>query len=487
MSQDIWTSPLDPTTTSGTELASILDDFKDAVVTGMAGTTRPTELLAGGGWLDTAAAGSPTFYWSYKVWTGSVDIEVFRVNLNTGVATFSTSSDTFEILKVSADTAGAFLQLTKRRIATNGKVLSGDTVGTIEFIGRASDASNPICALIKWVASEDQTASVSGGYLSFQSTPAGTATATEHLKFISGKIEAVVTLKQNSSEMVGQNIATTATIAQMSAAQMLVEMTGSTATDIQGVNSGHASKVVTIHNRSTAVVTLKHENGTATAADRLKLPSSLDFQIAAQCSVTVYYCTADSRWKLSAIATANVSDALVPTGTIFPFAGTTAPSGYLLCYGQAVSRTTYANLYAVTSTTYGVGDGSTTFNLPDLRGRIAAGKDDMGGSAASRLTSATITTDATTLGRVGGTETHTLTLSQAPAHKHGLAGYTGGGAAQMLGVPSGGVMGASTGSGTPGSPYYATGSSVDFLDTQGGGTAHNNVQPTIILNQIIKT
>ena len=68
------------------------------------------------------------------------------------------------------------------------------------------------------------------------------------------------------------------------------------------------------------------------------------------------------------------------TGEVVPFAGSTAPAGALFCYGQTVSRTTYAGLFAVIGTTYGVGDGSTTFNLPDLRGRVAAGKSDMGGS-----------------------------------------------------------------------------------------------------------
>jgi microcystin-dependent protein len=78
-------------------------------------------------------------------------------------------------------------------------------------------------------------------------------------------------------------------------------------------------------------------------------------------------------------------DVVGDTGEVKPFAGTTAPAGYLLCFGQAISRTAYAGLFAVLSTTYGVGDGSTTFNLPDLRGRVAAGKDDMGGSSAGRL------------------------------------------------------------------------------------------------------
>jgi len=69
------------------------------------------------------------------------------------------------------------------------------------------------------------------------------------------------------------------------------------------------------------------------------------------------------------------------TGTVKAFAGPTVPGGYLLCFGQAISRTAYAGLFAVLGGTHGNGDGSTTFNLPDLRARVAIGKDDMGGLA----------------------------------------------------------------------------------------------------------
>ena len=164
-----------------------------------------------------------------------------------------------------------------------------------------------------------------------------------------------------------------------------------------------------------------------------------------------------------------------PSGTVDMFAGSTAPTGWLLCYGQAVSRTTYADLFAAISTTYGTGDGSTTFNLPDLRGRVAAGKDDMGGSAASRLTSTTITSGATTLGNNGGAQTHTLTASQMPSHTHTTESAYGGAAnASRLNNA------ASGGSGTSSFSYFNTSSA-------GSDTAHNNVQPTIILNYIIKT
>ncbi len=69
----------------------------------------------------------------------------------------------------------------------------------------------------------------------------------------------------------------------------------------------------------------------------------------------------------------SITTKIVPTGSILPYAGTSAPSYFLLCQGQAVSRTTYASLFAVTSTSYGVGDGSTTFNLPNLQGRFPLG------------------------------------------------------------------------------------------------------------------
>ena len=69
---------------------------------------------------------------------------------------------------------------------------------------------------------------------------------------------------------------------------------------------------------------------------------------------------------------------IAPTGTVLPFAGSTAPEGWLLCQGTAINRTTYATLFAVISTTYGTGDGSTTFNLPDMRGVFARGQGTNG-------------------------------------------------------------------------------------------------------------
>lgn len=105
------------------------------------------------------------------------------------------------------------------------------------------------------------------------------------------------------------------------------------------------------------------------------------------------------------------------TGEIRGFAGSVLPDGWLWCSGTVASRTTDAALFAVIGTTYGPGDGVTTFHLPDLRGRVPAGNDNMGGvGAALRLTAAGSGITGTTLGAVGGSEIHTLTVAQLPVH-----------------------------------------------------------------------
>jgi microcystin-dependent protein len=128
-------------------------------------------------------------------------------------------------------------------------------------------------------------------------------------------------------------------------------------------------------------------------------------------------------------------------------------------------------LFAAIGTTYGAGDGSTTFAIPDLRGRAVAGQDDMGGASADRLTNQSGGVDGDTLGASGGAETHTLTTPQIPAHTHTFQSDAPGkvsfaGLYEFL---------------AENSPTARTSSST------GGGGAHNNVQPTLILNYIIKT
>jgi hypothetical protein len=94
------------------------------------------------------------------------------------------------------------------------------------------------------------------------------------------------------------------------------------------------------------------------------------------------------------LATTAFVRSILPPGVIVPYGAASAPGGWLLCDGSAVSRTTFAALFAIFGTTFGVGDGSTTFNLPDLRGRVAVGQKATGAF--------------TTLGGTGGEETHVL-------------------------------------------------------------------------------
>jgi len=175
----------------------------------------------------------------------------------------------------------------------------------------------------------------------------------------------------------------------------------------------------------------------------------------------------------SAKLNSDAISALMPTGTVLPFAGINAPTGYLFCDGDAISRTTYSSLFGIIEKTYGEGDGSTTFNIPDLRGRVIAGQDDMGGASADRLTNQTGGLNGDTLGATGGAETHTLAVSEMPTHTHTYS-------ESSSGPPAEGV-----GSGFT-DPTAVARQNINSGST-GGDQPHNNVQPTIILNYIIKT
>ena len=201
----------------------------------------------------------------------------------------------------------------------------------------------------------------------------------------------------------------------------------------------------------------------------------------------------------AAVTLPKLDPGVLPAGMIVPYAGASAPTGWLLCNGQSVLRADYPALFAAIGTTYGTADG-THFTLPDMRGRVPAGKDDMGGSAASRLTSANGGVDGASLGAAGGSQNVTLAANQIPsltssgsnsitvtsAGAHGSIPYDattysgnrtdggGGGWVPAHGSPNAGAI-TSTGS-----------NPISVVYPNGGQQATKVVQPTIVLNYIIK-
>jgi microcystin-dependent protein len=153
--------------------------------------------------------------------------------------------------------------------------------------------------------------------------------------------------------------------------------------------------------------------------------------------------------------------AVAPIGSVEMWMTDTPPMGWLLMQGQAVSRVTYSILYALWGTTFGSGDGSTTFNLPNLKGRVPVGKD-------------TGQTEFNALGETGGAKTHTLSVAEMPSHTHdnGLIRTTAAGSI-------------TTGTGIPPHNNAPTGTWTDPAATGGGG-AHNNLQPYLVVNWIVK-
>ena len=153
---------------------------------------------------------------------------------------------------------------------------------------------------------------------------------------------------------------------------------------------------------------------------------------------------------------AAVAEARVPPGVVAWTAASSAPAGWLLCDGSAVSRTTFSDLFAVIGTTYGAGNGSTTFNVPNLKQRVPVGRDASDSDFAA-------------LGQTGGEKTHQLTVDEMPAHTHRVGGI-------LANTPQNGGANRLVPSGTD----HVTGAT-------GGSQAHNNLQPYIVLNGIIKT
>lgn len=178
--------------------------------------------------------------------------------------------------------------------------------------------------------------------------------------------------------------------------------------------------------------------------------------------------------SLDSISSENQGGAggMLPVGHILAFAGSEPPDHYLLCYGQEVLIEQYPALYDLINTTFGAGDSAfwaesnlppTTFNLPDLRGRTLVGTGDMGGEASDVVTQHHVGQ-----GQTGGEEFHLLLLEEIPSHSHGY---------------NGGLIGSD---GTGNNGFVQSGAQAKQTSLVGGGQPHNNMQPYMGINFIIR-
>ncbi len=196
----------------------------------------------------------------------------------------------------------------------------------------------------------------------------------------------------------------------------------------------------------------------------------------------------------------NGGNPILLIGEVKIWSGLTAPSRWVLLQGDTLIRATYPALWtfasaqiALGSLLYTNGNGTTTFTIPDMRGRTPAGVDPTG----TRLTSATMTPNGNTMGAVGGEQRHTLTTAELASHSH--AGTTGNESASHTHSYSQGTAGSQKPNGAGTSPFdsSATGATTgtesashthNFIsDAAGSGTAHNNMQPTNLFQFIMYT
>lgn len=389
-------------TTTGGDLATLLQNWRDAMLSNHSGTTRPSYIKAGQIWVNTTTASA----WVVNLYDGAADIPLGYVNTTDDSAGFLTRG------VITTKTASATIALTERNMT----------------VGITASTANLSMTLPAAMAAKN------GFTIRFQKR--------DNTAF-------TITINRTGTDLI--NGAASIALAQQ---YDTVEMISDGSANWYAYGGLLDNSVTTPKIGNLAVTNAKIAAG---AIDYSKLDAYLQ-------------------------------SAIIPTGMITPYAGQAAPNGWLFCYGQAVSRTTFSMLFSVIGTIYGAGDGSSTFNLPDIRGRTIAGVDDMGGIRANRITNSG--TVGWWLGAAGGAELHQLSWNQMPVHQHyqfaNSIVYNSG--ANPLTGANYPALELNDGSSSPNYRIRGvpTGPSLGISGNAGNGEYHNNVQPTIIANYMIK-
>jgi hypothetical protein len=421
---------INPATTSGTQLATLLNDFRDIVVSGFQRTpTRPSGLLAGGYWIDTSNEASPDFYWSFKIFDGTNDIEVFKINLDTASVSINGSENLFILNRESDDAVGPIYRLKKSRISGGGQVLSGDIIGELQGMSETDTGADVVTTSVKSIATENHTVTNQGSALLIEGINAGSASRTEWVRFQNGRLgigsqnplsglhvvnnngllveqitddslpvvikntkkrtsgngqllandilfdERVFGVDENGDEvlmastsieinddilstgqggavyilslkkdgetspeeifrasaltgvtfesLVGLNKlelasvsqATAASIIALNASKAIVNFTGATETELAGILATSATKVVVLHNNSTANLIVKHDDVAALAANRILLPKNKNIKVLPKSSIELYY-HQDGNWRVKSGSGAGGAEPVVTSLTV---------------------------------------------------------------------------------------------------------------------------------------------------------------------------
>ena len=356
------------------------------IVSGTTGATGPTGLTGATGVTGTVSLESPTFTGTPTLPTGTIATTQAAGNSTTAVATtaFVTTADNLKADLASPTFTGT-PTLPTGTIATTQTAGNNTTaVATTAFV--RTEVANLVASAPAALDTLDELASALGDDANFATT---TATAIGlKAPLVSPSFTTPALGVATATSVNGTTIPTSKTLVVTT--DKLSVLAATTSAELAGVISDETGTGSLVFSASPALT------GTPTAPTASTGTNTT--QIATTAFVTEAIPVASLQMFAGAV-TQTVSSGVVTT---------TAPSGWLLCNGNAVSRTTYSTLFASVSTTYGVGDGTTTFNLPDMRSRMPIGTGTGTGLTARTLAGA------------GGVETVTLTSAQSgvPAHTH---------------------------------------------------------------------